>query len=252
MATNPSRAGSELVLHARDLQMVYGTGAAAVHAVEGVDLDVTTGETVAVIGPSGCGKSTMLHLLSGLERPSKGEVWLGGRRLDQLSENALAKLRRQAVGFVFQAFHLMEELTAAENVDLPALLAGRDPSAARRRSLSLLEQVELADRASFLPAALSGGQRQRVAIARALSNEPDVVFADEPTGNLGTAATRDVLRLMDTLRSAGQTLLIVTHDSRIAASADRVITMRDGGFVDETELTSGAAPSLADLGGFRG
>jgi ABC-type lipoprotein export system ATPase subunit len=179
-------------------------------------------------------------------------VWLGGRRIDELSEKALARMRRHAIGFVFQAFHLMEELTAAENVELPALLAGRSPRAARRRAGELLEQVGLTHRAGHLPSALSGGQRQRVAIARALSNEPDVVLADESTGNLDSAATLDVLRLLDSLRSAGQTLVIVTHDSRIAATADRLISMRDGAFVEETTLTHGTSGRLSDLTGLGG
>jgi ABC-type lipoprotein export system ATPase subunit len=206
-----------------------------------------TGETLAVMGPSGCGKSTLLHLLGGLERPSGGEVWLEGRRIDELSEKALARIRRHSIGFVFQAFHLMDELTALENVELPALLAGRSPHAARDRAADLLEQVGMTDRADHLPSALSGGQRQRVAIARALSNEPLVVLADEPTGNLDSAATLDVLRLLDSLRSTGQTLVIVTHDERIAATADRLITMRDGAFVEETSLTRGSTGELADL-----
>jgi putative ABC transport system ATP-binding protein len=210
---------------------------------------VASGETLAVMGPSGCGKSTLLHLLGGLERPSAGEVWLAGRRIDELSEKSLARMRRQAIGFVFQAFHLMDELTAVENVELPALLAGSSPRAARRRAAQLLEQVGLADRAEHLPSALSGGQRQRVAIARALSNAPRVVLADEPTGNLDSAATVDVLRLLDSLRSAGQTLVIVTHDERIAATADRLVSMRDGALVEETRLTRGTAGSLGELTG---
>jgi putative ABC transport system ATP-binding protein len=176
-------------------------------------------------------------------------VSLSGRRIDQIGEKALARMRRTAVGFVFQAFHLMEELTAVENVELPALLAGRSPRAARRRAVDLLERVGLADRASFLPSALSGGQRQRVAIARALSNEPLVVLADEPTGNLDSTATLDVLRLFESLHSAGQTLVIVTHDARIAATADRLISMRDGAFIDETRLTGGTTGRLGALVG---
>jgi putative ABC transport system ATP-binding protein len=226
-------------MQARGLRKEYGSGAGLVRAVDGVDLDIQAGETVAVTGPSGCGKSTLLHLLGGLDRPSSGTVHLNGRRIDDLGERALARLRRGEIGFVFQAFHLMEELTAVENVELPALLAGRSPRAARRRAEALLEQVGLADRARFLPSALSGGQRQRVAIARALSNEPLVVLADEPTGNLDSAAILDVLRLFEQLRSAGQTLVIVTHDERVAATADRMISMRDGAFVDETRLSSG-------------
>lgn len=235
------------VLRAHDLRLHYGEGPARVRALDGVALEVMAGEALAVMGPSGCGKSTLLHLLGALERPSSGEVWLEGRRIDQLSEKSLARVRRHAVGYVFQAFHLMEELTALENVELPALLAGRSARAARDRAVELLEQVGLGDRATHLPSALSGGQRQRVAIARALSNDPLVVLADEPTGNLDTAATRDVLRLLDSLRTRGQTLLIVTHDSRIAATADRLISMRDGAFVEETRLKHGTSRNVGDF-----
>ena len=221
-------------------------------AVDGVDLDVAAGETVAVMGPSGCGKSTLLHLLGGLDRPTGGEIWLAGQRIDQMSEKALARLRRDAIGFVFQAFHLMDELTAIENVELPALLAGRSPRSARQRAAELLQRTGLADRARFLPSALSGGQRQRVAIARALANDPVVVLADEPTGNLDSGATLDVLRLFESLHAAGQTLIIVTHDSRIAATADRMISMRDGAFVDQTRLTGGTTGQLGALAGLEG
>ena len=240
------------VLRARGLRKEYGKQASLVRAVDGVDLDVAAGETLAVMGPSGCGKSTLLHLLGGLDRPTAGEIWLAGQRVDRLSERALARLRRDAVGFVFQAFHLMDELTAVENVELPAQLAGRSPRGARRRATELLDRVGLADRAKFLPSALSGGQRQRVAIARALVADPLVVLADEPTGNLDSAATVDVLRLFDSLHAAGQTLIIVTHDSRIAATADRLIGMRDGAFVDETRLTGGTAGNLGTLAGLEG
>ena len=244
-----SNAVDASVLRARGLRKEYGKGEGLVRAVDGVDLDIGAGETLAVMGPSGCGKSTLLHLLGGLDRPSGGEVALNGRRIDDLGEKALARMRRTAVGFVFQAFHLMEELTAIENVELSALLAGRSPRAARRRAEELLEQVGLTDRARFPPSALSGGQRQRVAIARALSNEPLVVLADEPTGNLDSAATLDVLQLFERLHESGQTLAIVTHDPRIAATADRMISMRDGAFVDETRLTGGTTGRLGALVG---
>ena len=237
--TGSPRTVNASMLRARGLRKEYGKEEGLVRAVDGVDLDVAPGETVAVMGPSGCGKSTLLHMLGGLDRPSAGEIHLAGHRVDQMGERALARLRREAVGFVFQAFHLMDELTARENVELPALLAGSTPRAARRRALGLLEQVGLVDRAKFLPSALSGGQRQRVAIARALANDPLVVLADEPTGNLDSEATLDLLRLFDSLHEAGQTLVIVTHDSRIAATADRMISMRDGAFIDETRLTGG-------------
>jgi len=235
------------VLRARGLRKEHGRAEGLVRAIDGVDLDVAAGETLAVMGPSGCGKSTLLHILGGLERPTGGEVWLDGQRVDTMSEKATAQLRRHSIGFVFQAFHLMDELTAAENVEMPALLAGRSPRDARRRAAELLERVGLADRAGHLPAALSGGQRQRVAIARALSNEPLLVLADEPTGNLDSSATLEVLRLFEELHSAGQTLIVVTHDDRIAATADRLISMRDGVFVDETRLSGGTTGQLGAL-----
>jgi putative ABC transport system ATP-binding protein len=235
------------LLHARGLRKEYGSGEGLVRAVDEVDLEVARGETLAVMGPSGCGKSTLLHLLGGLDRPSGGELWLAGRRIDRLSERALAQTRRHDVGFVFQAYHLMDELTAQENVELPALLAGRSPGEARRRAHQLLDQVGLAERAEHLPSALSGGQRQRVAIARALANDPQLVLADEPTGNLDSTATLEVLRLFEALHTAGLTLVIVTHDERIAATADRLISMRDGAFVDETRMTGGSRGDLGKL-----
>ncbi|WP_030441461.1 ABC transporter ATP-binding protein [Actinoplanes subtropicus] len=232
---------SDVVLRTRRVRKEFGKGAGRVRAVDDIDFEVAAGETVAVMGPSGCGKSTLLHLLGGLQRPTGGEVVLDGRRVDEMSERALARLRRDRIGFVFQAFHLMPELTAVENVEVPALLAGRSPRAARGAALELLDRVGLADRTGHLPSALSGGQRQRVAIARALVTEPLVVLADEPTGNLDSAATSEVLRLFDRLRAAGQTLIIVTHDARIAATANRLLSMRDGALVDQTLLAEVAA-----------
>jgi putative ABC transport system ATP-binding protein len=236
-------------LRARGLCKEYGSGEGLIRAVDNVNLDLTHGETLAVTGPSGCGKSTLLHLFGGLDRPSAGELWLAGERIDRYSERALARLRRTQVGFVFQAFHLMDELTAQENVELPALLAGRSPREARQRALQLIQQVGLADRAGHLPSMLSGGQRQRIAVARALVNEPQLVLADEPTGNLDSAASSDVMRLFEALRGTGLTLVIVTHDERVAVTADRRISMRDGAFVDDTRFADGTRPgSLADSG----
>jgi putative ABC transport system ATP-binding protein len=235
------------LLRTLGLRKTYGRDESLIRAVDDVDLEVACGETVAIMGPSGCGKSTLLHLLGGLDRPSSGELWLDKKRIDQLSERGLANLRRRQIGFVFQAFHLMDELTARENVELPALLARRSPRQARKRALELLDQVGLADRAGHLPSALSGGQRQRVAIARALVNEPLVVLADEPTGNLDSAATLDLLRLFDHLHTSGLTLVIVTHDERVAATADRLVSMRDGALVDETQLTGGTRGNVGDL-----
>jgi putative ABC transport system ATP-binding protein len=242
----------EPVVRAQNLRKDYGSGEGLVRAVDGIDLDVIRGETVAVMGPSGCGKSTLLHLLGGLDRPTAGELWLAGQRIDEMSERALAHLRRSDVGFVFQAFQLMDELTVLENVELPALLAGRSPRAARHRATELLEQVGLTQRTAHLPTALSGGQRQRVAIARALANEPVIVFADEPTGNLDSLATTELLRLFDALHTSGLTLVIVTHDERVAATADRLISMRDGAFVGDTRLTGGTIGNLARLAGLDG
>ncbi|SNT31478.1 ABC transporter ATP-binding protein [Actinacidiphila glaucinigra] len=236
------------VLRAVGLSRVYGQGVSTVVAVDGVDLDIPVGQTLAVTGPSGCGKSTLLQLLGGLDRPDEGEVWLGGQRIDLLGERALARLRRRAVGFVHQDFHLMDELTAAENVELPALLAGDSPRTARRRAAALLDRVGLADRGRHLPSQLSGGQRQRVAVARALVNEPLVVLADEPTGNLDTAATHDVLRLFADLRATGQTLVLVTHDERVAATADRVVSLRDGASAEDIPLAAGGSQLGALLG----
>jgi putative ABC transport system ATP-binding protein len=235
-----------MLLRARRLTRRYGRGSGLVRAVDEVDLAVPAGQALAIMGPSGCGKSTLLHLLGGLQRPTSGQVWLAGRRIDTMSERALARLRRDSVGFVFQSFHLMDELTAVENVELAGLLAGQSPRRARRRAMHLLDRVGLADRATHLPSALSGGQRQRVAIARALCNEPLVVLADEPTGNLDSAATLEVLRLFDELRTAGQTLVVVTHDTRITAIADRMITMRDGAFADDSRLAGTATGPVHD------
>jgi ABC-type lipoprotein export system ATPase subunit len=242
----------EPVVRARGIRKDYGSGEGLVRAVDGIDLDVIRGETVAVMGPSGCGKSTLLHLLGGLDRPTAGELWLAGRRIDEMSERALAHLRRSDIGFVFQAFQLMDELTVLENVELPALLAGRSPRAARRRAAELLERVGLTQRTAHLPTALSGGQRQRVAIARALANDPVIVFADEPTGNLDSVATTELLRLFDALHTSGLTLVIVTHDERVAATADRLISMRDGAFVGDTRLSGGTSGDLARLAGLDG
>jgi putative ABC transport system ATP-binding protein len=240
------------IVRAKGLRKEYGRGDGLVRAVDEVDLEVAPGEALAIMGPSGCGKSTLLHLLGGLDRPSAGELCMAGRQLDRLSERGLAQFRRHDVGFVFQAFHLMDELTAQENVELPALLAGRSPRQARRRARELLDQVGLADRAGHLPSALSGGQRQRVAIARALANEPQIVLADEPTGNLDSTATLEVLRLFEGLHSAGITLVVVTHDDRIAATADRMISMRDGAFVDQLRLTGGTSGNLTGFAGIGG
>jgi putative ABC transport system ATP-binding protein len=244
------------VIEATALVKTYDAEEAPVRAVDHVDLAVAEGETVSVMGPSGCGKSTLLHLIGGLERVDDGELRLGGERVDGLSETRWAILRRRNIGFVFQAFNLVDELTAAENVELPALLLGASRKDARGRALELLERLRVAERAAHLPDRLSGGERQRVAIARALINEPLLVLADEPTGNLDSRATGDILGLFAELRDARQTLLLVTHDARVASIADRLLTMRDGAIVGQTKLETGmpierVLAGLVDLGGER-
>jgi len=237
------------ILEARQLAKTYETSGLKVLGLRGVDIAIERGEFVAIMGPSGCGKSTLLNLLAGLDRPTAGEVWLDGERIDRLSETALARLRRRRVGFVFQFFNLVPTLSAVENVELPLLLVGRRQKEARRSASELLSEVGIADHRDAAPAQLSGGQQQRVALARALANGPDVVLADEPTGNLDTASARDVLRLFRDARERGQTLVLVTHDASVASTADRVITLRDGLVADETALAAARqVPSLLELG----
>jgi len=227
------------VVRAEGLRRHFRGDGEPVRAVDGVDLVIEQGEAVSIMGPSGCGKSTLLHLLGGLERPDAGTLTLSDQRVERLSEAAWARLRRRTIGFVFQAFHLVDELTAVENVELPALLIGTSRRAARRHAAELLDRLGVADRARHLPDRLSGGQAQRVALARALINEPLVVLADEPTGNLDSHETGEILRLFAGLRDTGQTLVLVTHDPRVAATAERLMTMRDGTIVDDSRLDGG-------------
>jgi len=234
----------EHVLVTTGLERTYETDGVAVAALRGVDLAVAEGEFVSVMGPSGCGKSTLLHLLGGLDRPTSGEVHLGGRRVDQLSEAAWALLRRRQVGFVFQFFNLIANLTVADNVELPALLAGVPAREARRRAGELLERLGLEETARRVPGDLSGGQQQRVAIARALVNRPSVLLADEPTGNLDTAAAREVVAVLRERHADGQTIVLVTHDMRVASAAQRVVAMRDGRIVGETLPTARGADEV--------
>jgi putative ABC transport system ATP-binding protein len=233
-----------ILLEARNLAKTYDTGGAKVLALRGVDLAVERGEFVAIMGPSGCGKSTLLNLLAGLDRPTAGEVRLDGERIDQLTETELALLRRRRIGFVFQFFNLMPTLSAVENVELPLLLVGRRRKDARRSATELLTELGIGDKHAAAPVQLSGGQQQRVALARALANDPDIVLGDEPTGNLDSAAAREVLGLLRDARDRGQTVLLVTHDARVAAAADRVITLRDGLVSDATELQAARPVAL--------
>jgi putative ABC transport system ATP-binding protein len=207
----------------------YGEGATEVAAVDGIDLAIGRGEFAALVGPSGSGKTTMLQLLGAIDRPTEGEVLFEGARIEAMSDGDLADLRRNTLGFIFQQFNLIPTLTARENVEAAMAPTGIASAARRRRADELLERVGLGPRADHVPSQLSGGEQQRVAIARALSNEPQVVLADEPTGNLDTATGTEVIALLDTLwREAGLTLILVTHDSGIAERAPRVLRMRDG------------------------
>jgi putative ABC transport system ATP-binding protein len=220
---------TDAALETRDLTKVYGEGETTVRALDGVSLEVERGDMVAIMGPSGSGKSTLLHLLGALDSPSSGEILLGGRRYDGLDEGELTRLRRERIGFVFQFFNLLPALSAEENVLLPALIAGRRDDAIKQRAQELLARVGLADRAHHLPPELSGGEQQRVSIARALLTEPEIVLADEPTGNLDTRSSIGVLDLLRELNEAeDQTLVIVTHDPAAAATAARVVFLRDG------------------------
>ena len=217
-----------MLIRSSKLVKVYRTDGVTVEAVRGVDIELGIGEFVAIMGPSGSGKSTLLHVLGGLEPATSGEIWLRGRRVDGLSTAAWAILRRQHIGFVFQFFNLLSNMTVADNVELPALLAGATPRQARKRREELLTELGVSDKADAAPARLSGGEQQRVALARALANEPSVLLADEPTGNLDSSNTRDVLRLLRRAHAGGQAILMVTHDARVASLADRVINLFDG------------------------
>jgi putative ABC transport system ATP-binding protein len=215
------------VVAARDLTRRYGEGDTAVDALGGVTLDVAEGKLTAVMGPSGSGKSTLMHILAALDRPTSGAVWIAGTKLGDLSDGEITKVRRKHIGFVFQFFNLLPMLSAEENVLLPLTIAGEKPEASWREEL--LKKVGLADRRTHRPAELSGGQQQRVAIARALVSRPTVVFADEPTGNLDSTTSAEILELMrDSVDSFGQTTVMVTHDPRAAAIADRILFLADG------------------------
>jgi putative ABC transport system ATP-binding protein len=219
-----------------DLAKTYQQDGGPVRAVRSVDLSIERGEFVSVTGPSGAGKSTLLHLLGGLIRPDRGRIWLDGQRVDGLSEARWAVLRRRQVGIVFQLFNLISTLTVADNIELQGLLAGRSPRQVRAARAELLAELGLEGREESTPGDLSGGERQRVALARALINQPSLLLADEPTGSLDSKGTREVLRLLARYHRRGQTILLVTHDASVAATADRVISLFDGEVVDDAVL----------------
>jgi putative ABC transport system ATP-binding protein len=237
-----------VLITANGLEKTYDSGT-RVAAVRGIDLSIERGEFVAIMGPSGWGKSTLLNMMAGLDRPTAGEVWLDGTRIDRLGEAQLARMRRRKVGVVFQFFNLLPTLSAVENVELPMLLVGRRRRAARRAALDLLAGLGLEGKQDAAPSQMSGGQQQRVALARALANSPDLLVGDEPTGNLDTAAAREVITLLRRTHNKTQTRVLVTHDPRVAAAADRVINLRDGQVTDEAELQQARPVSLPFEGG---
>jgi putative ABC transport system ATP-binding protein len=218
------------LIRARSLARRYTMGKEAVIALNGVDLDIRRGEFVALVGPSGSGKSTLLNLIGGLDRPSSGEIWVEDLELGKASDKRLVRYRRDRIGFIFQSFNLLATRSAVENVEVPLMLAGQSRKPRHERALRLLEQVGLAKRANHKPNELSGGEMQRVAIARALANNPILLLADEPTGNLDSKTGKDILNMLrELLRTQGLTMVLVTHDMNVAHYADRIVHLLDGG-----------------------
>jgi putative ABC transport system ATP-binding protein len=231
-------------IRTRDLRRTFRRGDEVVQALAGIDLDIPSGGFLAVMGPSGCGKTTLLNILAGLDRPDTGEVWINGNRIDQLNETQLALVRCKQIGVVFQSFHLLSNMSILENVMLPALLIGISSRTARNRALETLDSLNLDAAIHRFPDELSGGQQQRVAIARALINQPAILLADEPTGNLDQKNGQEVLRLFLNLHHQGQTIVLVTHDPQIASQAERILVMQDGRAAD---LTTGRKVRPAPL-----
>jgi len=222
------------MIRMRAIRKVYSTGRVEVEALRGVDLDIGGNEYVAVVGPSGSGKSTLMNIIGCLDTPSSGEYVLSGETVAGLDRNRLAEIRNRRVGFVFQNFNLLPYATALENVELPLLFAGVPTAERRARAEEMLRRVELADRMDHKPTELSGGQMQRVAIARALANNPAIILADEPTGNLDSASGHAIADLFGELHAAGQTIVMITHDNGLAKIASRSVHIRDGEIVDDT------------------
>jgi putative ABC transport system ATP-binding protein len=221
------------MIELKDISRTYRVGDSDVHALEGVNLDISHSEYMALVGPSGSGKSTLLHILGCLDHPSRGTYRFEGRDVGTLVEEERSRLRMERIGFVFQFFHLLGRLTAVQNVELPMLLAGMDPAPRRERALQALDRVGLAKRAGHRPDQLSGGERQRVAIARAVVMGPALLLADEPTGNLDRASAVEVMALLEELNAKGLTLVVVTHDPAIAKRARRAIRLDDGRIVGD-------------------
>ena len=231
----PGSAGDASIVHCHDLTRRYRLGKTNyVDALRGATLDITRGEMAAIMGPSGSGKSTLMHIVGCLDRPTSGEVWLNGRRADRLTGRELVRLRRAEVGFIFQGFNLIPTLSALENIAIAAEYSGAGRGEAARRAAALLERVGLKDRARHVPNELSGGQQQRVAIARALVNGPSIIMGDEPTGDLDTTTSAEIVEMMRSINAeTGTTFVLVTHNPEVASHCDRTITMRDGVVEDD-------------------
>ena len=232
-----------MLISIHGLTKIYRMGTEEVRALDGVDLGVAKGEFLAVMGPSGSGKSTLMNLIGCLDTPSNGEFILNGRRVSGLEDTALAQIRNSEIGFVFQTFNLLPRTSALENVELPLVYGGVPRRERHRRAREALEKVGLGDRTRHHPNELSGGQRQRVAIARALVNEPSILLADEPTGNLDSRTSEEILGLFDELNSAGNTIVLVTHEEDIAAHTHRVVRLLDGRVVEDRKLNDRRRPS---------
>jgi putative ABC transport system ATP-binding protein len=243
--------GKDWAIVARGLKREYDIGGEVIHALRGVDLAVRRNEYLAIMGPSGSGKSTLMNVIGCLDTPNAGEYWLSGMLVSKMSDDDLAHVRNKEIGFVFQTFNLLPRSSALQNVELPLVYAGVPADERRRRATEALQRVQLGDRVQHRPNELSGGQRQRVAIARALVNNPSILLADEPTGNLDSRTSEDIMRVFEGLSAEGQTVIVVTHESDIAARARRVIVLRDGQIESDTRnehsterpAATGAAPA---------
>ncbi|MEJ7809364.1 MAG: ABC transporter ATP-binding protein [Gemmatimonadaceae bacterium] len=218
----------EWVIVTRGIERDYDMGGEVVHALRGVDLAVRRNEYVAIMGPSGSGKSTLMNMIGCLDTPSAGEYWLNGVQVSHMNDDELARVRNREIGFVFQTFNLLPRATALHNVELPLVYAGIPSTERKKRAKEALDRVQLSDRMDHRPNELSGGQRQRVAIARALVNQPAILLADEPTGNLDSGTSAEIMRVFESLASTGQTVIMVTHEADVAAHARRVVVLRDG------------------------